>query len=152
METKTCTKPITTSFTVEQEVPFTSLPKTNDSLNYLFLFLIVKPCLDVGENHVQYLVLFSFPRKLGDIWDFHFLLCLFLADSTNCPLWFAQKGVCPPKCGKSSVIFWRLMGPCMVQKCKKKWILVKPNVSPSLPKAENWVTENEPILKLFLLF
>ena len=40
---------------------------------------------DVGENHVQYLVLFSFPRKLGDIWDFHFLLCLFLADSTNCP-------------------------------------------------------------------
>ena len=67
METKAGTKPITTSFTVEQEVPFTSLPKTNDSLNYLFLFLIVKPCLDVGENHVQYLVLFSFPRKLGDI-------------------------------------------------------------------------------------
>ena len=67
-------------------------------------------------------------------------------------LWFAQKGVCPPKCGKCSVIFWSLMGPYMVRKCKKKWILVKPNVGPSLPKAENWSTENEPILKLFLLF
>ena len=35
-------------------------------------------------------------------------------------LWYTQKKGLPPKYGKCSVIFWILLGPYMVQKCKEK--------------------------------